>query len=69
MKEVASELEGLRAMERHPWGNGYFHEEEAESLLADDSYNSSSLYYGSTSISMGPDSIKKQGRFEIDGGR
>ncbi|XWS08039.1 hypothetical protein CRYUN_Cryun41cG0043200 [Craigia yunnanensis] len=69
MKEVASELEGLRAMEKHAWGKGDLHEEEAQHLLDDDPYNNSTRYDGSTSISMGSDSIKNQVRFEIDGAR
>ncbi|XVE61194.1 hypothetical protein DITRI_Ditri06bG0020000 [Diplodiscus trichospermus] len=39
MKEVASELEGLRAMEKRPWGKADMYEEEAESLLHYDPYN------------------------------
>ncbi|XVF70807.1 hypothetical protein PTKIN_Ptkin11bG0191300 [Pterospermum kingtungense] len=70
MKEVASELQGLLAMEKHPWGKGYLDEEEAEYLLADELYSSSNdLFEASSSISMGPDSIKKHVRFEIDGAR
>ncbi|XVF82567.1 hypothetical protein PTKIN_Ptkin16aG0060000 [Pterospermum kingtungense] len=52
MKVIASELEGLRAVEKHHtyWGKGYLHKEEADYLLADDPYNSNNLCDGSTSI-------------------
>ncbi|MBA0755053.1 hypothetical protein Gogos_021196, partial [Gossypium gossypioides] len=65
MKEVASELEGLRAMEKHPWGTHDLQEEETEYLL--DSYISGIGYDGSNSFSMGPDSMKKQAPLEISG--
>ncbi|XVF39222.1 hypothetical protein PTKIN_Ptkin01aG0018300 [Pterospermum kingtungense] len=69
MKEVASELEGLRAMEQHPWGKGDLLEEETAYLLDNDLYNNSTGYEVSTSISMECDSIRKQVRFEIEDAR
>ncbi|XVF39224.1 hypothetical protein PTKIN_Ptkin01aG0018500 [Pterospermum kingtungense] len=69
MREVASALEGLKAMEEHPWGNGDLPEEETENLHGNDTCNNSTGYGGSTSISMEVDSIKKQVRFEIESGR
>ncbi|MBA0566198.1 hypothetical protein Golob_011040 [Gossypium lobatum] len=68
MKEVASELEGLRAMEKHPWGTHDLQEEETEYLLLDSSI-SGICYDGSNSFSMGPDSMKKQAPLEISGAR
>ncbi|XVE80999.1 hypothetical protein DITRI_Ditri15bG0027100 [Diplodiscus trichospermus] len=69
MREVASELQGLRAMEKHAWGKGDLPEEEAEPLLDDELYNHSTSYDESTSISIGSDIIRRQVRFEIDGAR
>ncbi|KAK5832257.1 hypothetical protein PVK06_016058 [Gossypium arboreum] len=68
MKEVASELEGLRAMEKHPWGSHDLQEEETEYLL-DGSYISGIGYDGSNSFSMGSDSMEKQAPLEISGAR
>ncbi|XP_022765897.1 putative wall-associated receptor kinase-like 16 [Durio zibethinus] len=68
MKEVVSELEGLLAMEKHLWGKGDLHEEDAEHL-PDEPYKNSTRYDGSISFSMGPDSIKNQVSFEVDGAR
>ncbi|KAG4200849.1 hypothetical protein ERO13_A05G239700v2 [Gossypium hirsutum] len=66
--EVASELEGLRAMEKHPWGSHDLQEEETEYLL-DGSYISGIGYDGSNSFSMGSDSIEKQAPLVISGAR
>ena len=40
MKEVATELEGLRRMEKHSWVNADFNSEETEHLLAGTSNSS-----------------------------
>ncbi|XVF39225.1 hypothetical protein PTKIN_Ptkin01aG0018600 [Pterospermum kingtungense] len=69
MKEVASALEGLRAMEEHPWGKGDLLEEETENLLDNEPNSNRTGYDGSTSISMEIGSIKKQVRFEIESAR
>ncbi|XVF39226.1 hypothetical protein PTKIN_Ptkin01aG0018700 [Pterospermum kingtungense] len=69
MKEVALELEGLREMEKHPWGIRDLHEEEIENLLDNDTYNNHAGYDGSTSISMEFDSIKQQVRFDTESAR
>ncbi|KAL4334777.1 hypothetical protein GQ457_07G022710 [Hibiscus cannabinus] len=67
MKEVACELQGSRAMEKHLWGKGNLHEEETKHLL--DAYDSGIDYDGSSTISMGPDSMKNQVPLEIYGAR
>ncbi|XVF51826.1 hypothetical protein PTKIN_Ptkin04bG0215400 [Pterospermum kingtungense] len=59
MREVASELEGLRAMEKHPTQRVLLEEE------INDPYNDSTDDEGSTSMSMEWTSIKKQVRYEI----
>ncbi|KAI9122864.1 hypothetical protein K1719_005753 [Acacia pycnantha] len=67
MKEVATELEGLIAMKKHPWlSGGDMMSEECECLLghvADGSGNASA------STSAAYDSIQKQLAFEIEDGR
>ncbi|PPE00767.1 hypothetical protein GOBAR_DD02183 [Gossypium barbadense] len=68
MKEVASELEGLRTTQKHPWGIHDLPDEETEYLLHD-SYGCGTSYDGSTSFSVGPDSMKNQVPFDIDGAR
>ncbi|KAK8642886.1 hypothetical protein V6N13_012211 [Hibiscus sabdariffa] len=67
MKEVACELQGSRAMEKHLWGKGNLHEEETKHLL--DAYDSGIDYDDSTTMSMGPDSMKNQVPLEIYGAR
>ncbi|KAK4263694.1 hypothetical protein QN277_029076 [Acacia crassicarpa] len=65
MKEVAMELEGLIAMERHPWKSGDTMVEETEYLLVhvpDDGV-------ASTSNSSGYDTMRKQMASEIADGR
>ncbi|XVE67906.1 hypothetical protein DITRI_Ditri09bG0025500 [Diplodiscus trichospermus] len=66
MKEVAYELEGMQAMERHPWGKSNLPTEEAEHLLGEfyDSYGD-----GATSSSIGYDSINNKITFELEGAR
>ncbi|XP_028781566.1 putative wall-associated receptor kinase-like 16 [Neltuma alba] len=67
MKEVAMELEGLIAMERHPWMKGRDAiSEETEYLLVHvpDEYGAAS-----TSNSSGYDTMQKQMAFEIEDGR
>ncbi|KAK8646959.1 hypothetical protein V6N13_120722 [Hibiscus sabdariffa] len=66
MKEVACELQGSRAMEKHLWGKGNLHE---ETKLLLDAYDSGIDYDGSSTISMGPDSMKNQVPLEIYGAR
>ncbi|MBA0720950.1 hypothetical protein Golax_008542, partial [Gossypium laxum] len=68
MKEVASELGGLRTTQKHPWGIHDLPDEETEYLLHD-SYGCGTSYDGSTSFSVGPDSMKNQVPFDIDGAR
>ncbi|TYJ35705.1 hypothetical protein E1A91_A05G255200v1 [Gossypium mustelinum] len=68
MKEVASELEGLRTTQKHPWGIHDLPDEETEYLLHG-SYDCGTSYDGSTSFSVGPDSMKNQVPFDIDGAR
>ncbi|KAK8677808.1 hypothetical protein V6N13_143331 [Hibiscus sabdariffa] len=67
MKEVASGLQGLRSVDKHSWGKGNLHEEETKHLL--DAYDSGIGYDASTTISMGPDSMKNQVSFQIYGAR
>ncbi|XP_021283925.1 LOW QUALITY PROTEIN: putative wall-associated receptor kinase-like 16 [Herrania umbratica] len=66
MKEVAHELAGLQAMEKHPWGKSNLHAEEAEYLLGKlcNSYDN-----GVSSSSVGYDSINNQVTFELEGAR
>ncbi|XP_028794430.1 wall-associated receptor kinase 2 [Neltuma alba] len=67
MKEVAMELEGLIAMERHPWMKGRdAMAEETEYLLVHvpDEYGAAG-----TSNSSGYDTMQKQMAFEIEDGR
>ncbi|KAI9077533.1 hypothetical protein K1719_040465 [Acacia pycnantha] len=68
MKEVAMELEGLIAMERHPWvKSGNAMAEETESLLVHVPDDDGGV--ASTSNSSGYDTIRKQMAFEIADGR
>ncbi|MBA0678482.1 hypothetical protein Goari_019825, partial [Gossypium aridum] len=68
MKEVVSELQGLRAIEKLSWGRQDLHVEETEYLLHD-MYNYDIGFDASTSISIGLDSIKSHDKFKIDGAR
>ncbi|XP_022773314.1 wall-associated receptor kinase 2-like [Durio zibethinus] len=66
MKEVAHELAGMQAMERHPWGKSNLHAEETEYLLGE---LRSTYTDGATNSSMGYDSINNQVPFELEGAR
>ena len=66
MKEVATELEGLRRMEKHSWVNADFNSEETEQLLAGTS-NSSKYDVRNNSIDI-YDSIKDHIILDFDGG-
>ncbi|XP_017981899.1 PREDICTED: putative wall-associated receptor kinase-like 16 [Theobroma cacao] len=66
MKEVAHELAGLQAMEKHPWGKSNLHAEEAEYLLGE---LCNSCDNGASSSSVGYDSINNQVTFELEGAR
>ncbi|KAM3683915.1 hypothetical protein ACJW31_11G001100 [Castanea mollissima] len=67
MKEVATELEGLRRMEKHSWVNADFNSEEAEHLLAGTS-NSSKYDVRNNSTDV-YDSVKDHVILDFDGGR
>ncbi|XVF51827.1 hypothetical protein PTKIN_Ptkin04bG0215500 [Pterospermum kingtungense] len=62
MREVASELESLRAMDKHPTLRDLLEEE-----TDDDLYSNRTDHESSTCMSMEFDSIRKQVRFEIEG--
>ncbi|KAI4323908.1 hypothetical protein L6164_023481 [Bauhinia variegata] len=70
MKEVAMELEGIRMMNKHPWGNSNIelNLEETEYLLHDKSgvyeYGDSSSHHNT-----GYDSIRDQVLIPLDDGR
>uniref|UniRef100_A0A7N2LKX2 Protein kinase domain-containing protein n=1 Tax=Quercus lobata TaxID=97700 RepID=A0A7N2LKX2_QUELO len=67
MKEVATELEGLRRMEKHSWVNADFNSEETEHLLAGTSNSSKyDVRNNSTDIY---DSVKDHVILDLDGGR
>ncbi|KAF7829782.1 putative wall-associated receptor kinase-like 16 [Senna tora] len=65
MKEVSMELEGLIAKEKHPWDGKNTNSEENEHLLGQ-IYGTGS---GSTSNSMGFESMRNQVTFEMESGR
>ncbi|KAA8546466.1 hypothetical protein F0562_002795 [Nyssa sinensis] len=68
MKEVAMELEGLRAMEKHPWVNADLYPQETEHLLAEIvPSNGYSDGVGNTTTSY--DSMKNQLIVPSDDGR
>ncbi|XP_022768051.1 LOW QUALITY PROTEIN: wall-associated receptor kinase 2-like [Durio zibethinus] len=69
MKEVASELEGLRAMKKRKSGKDYLQEEEEHEHLLYGVYNDRPGYEGSSINSIGYDSINNPDNFEIYGGR
>ena len=66
MKEVATELEGLRRMEKHSWVNADFNSEETDHLLVGTS-NSSKYDVRNNSIDI-YDSIKDHIILDFDGG-
>ena len=66
MKEIAHELAGLQAMERHPWDKSNLPAEETEYLLGE---LGSTYTDGATSSSKGYDSINNQVTFELEGAR
>ncbi|XP_021892557.1 putative wall-associated receptor kinase-like 16 [Carica papaya] len=70
MKEVALELQGLRAMRKHPWVShgSDLDFEEGESLLAQKSYNYGNDIYNTNSTS-DYRSMKKEISLEIENGR
>lgn len=59
MKEVAMELEGMKAMEKHPWVKGNLDSEESEYLLRKP-YNDCVGTGSSSSDSACYDGIKNQ---------
>ncbi|XVE60232.1 hypothetical protein DITRI_Ditri05aG0111700 [Diplodiscus trichospermus] len=66
MKEIAHELAGLQAMQRHPWRKSNLPVEETEYLLGE---FCGTYADGTTSSSMGYDSINNQVTFELEGAR
>ena len=67
MKEVATELEGLRKMEMHSWVNVDSNSEETKFLLGEtsDSYK----YNASNKSTNGYDSVRDHVIFDLDDGR
>jgi serine/threonine protein kinase len=71
MKEVAMELEGLRIMEKHPWGKADLYTEEDEYLLnaPTHSFNIDADNGGSSNRTVGYESMRKQVLEPLDDGR
>jgi serine/threonine protein kinase len=72
MKEVAMELEGLRIMEKHPWGNADVYGEEIQCLLNAPTHSFNidvGISCSSISTTAGYNSMGSQMLTPLDGGR
>ena len=72
MKEVAMELEGLRIMENHPWGNADVYVEEIQCLLNAPTHSFNidvGISCSSNRRTAGHDSMGNQMLTPLDGGR